>query len=43
MKSITDKYNEISSEIRKSNLTAEDVENMEKYVNDLLSERIIIK
>lgn len=43
MKSLTDKYTEISAEIRKSTTTAEEVENMEKYINDLLGERIVIK
>lgn len=36
MKKISDKYNEISSEIRKPINTADEVEIMEKYIGDLL-------
>lgn len=43
IKVLTDKYGEIDTEIRKSTNTAEEVENMEKYINDLFSERISLK
>lgn len=43
IKVLTDKYGEIDSEIRKSTNTAEEVENMEKYINDLFSERASLK
>lgn len=43
LRSVSERYNKIASFIRKSTTTADEVEEMEKFLGDLAGERIQIK